>query len=228
MFCPKCRTEYREGFYICVHCNSDLVYELPPEERPEFIKSRKVSILEITNNTREMILRIIQESPILPRRVNLLSLFLSILRTRPTISVMIFWLAVLGVGLGIIPFWIASSKRLGSGELVGGGFISSLLVIPGLLGLSATVRFLILIYSAVRAGPVADAVIESLTVHPPSYKSPVAAAEGTRRVHCTNRTFVEKFQIDEPWVSELKIGAVFKVLVHPKENRSVVELGIKP
>lgn len=37
MFCPKCRTEYREGFYVCVDCNSNLVDELPPEEKREII-----------------------------------------------------------------------------------------------------------------------------------------------------------------------------------------------
>ena len=37
MFCPKCRTEYREGFRVCADCDSDLVDELPPEEKPEFI-----------------------------------------------------------------------------------------------------------------------------------------------------------------------------------------------
>ncbi len=36
MFCPKCRIEYREGFYVCADCNSDLVDKLPPEEEPEF------------------------------------------------------------------------------------------------------------------------------------------------------------------------------------------------
>jgi hypothetical protein len=42
MFCPKCRTEYREGFYVCVDCDSDLVDELPPEEKPEFIEYEEV------------------------------------------------------------------------------------------------------------------------------------------------------------------------------------------
>ena len=37
MFCPNCRTEYREGFTVCADCDSDLVGELPPEEKPEFI-----------------------------------------------------------------------------------------------------------------------------------------------------------------------------------------------
>jgi len=35
MFCPKCKTEYREGFYKCADCEVDLVYELPAEV-PEY------------------------------------------------------------------------------------------------------------------------------------------------------------------------------------------------
>ena len=31
MFCPKCRSEYRNGFYKCADCGVDLVSELPPE-----------------------------------------------------------------------------------------------------------------------------------------------------------------------------------------------------
>jgi tetratricopeptide (TPR) repeat protein len=31
MFCPKCKTEYREGFYTCKDCNVDLVDMLPSE-----------------------------------------------------------------------------------------------------------------------------------------------------------------------------------------------------
>jgi hypothetical protein len=31
MFCPKCKSEYREGFYKCADCDVDLVAEQPPE-----------------------------------------------------------------------------------------------------------------------------------------------------------------------------------------------------
>jgi hypothetical protein len=31
MFCPKCRTEYRNGFTTCADCELTLVPELPPE-----------------------------------------------------------------------------------------------------------------------------------------------------------------------------------------------------
>ena len=35
MFCPQCKSEYREGFYTCVDCEVPLVHELPSEHRPE-------------------------------------------------------------------------------------------------------------------------------------------------------------------------------------------------
>ena len=31
MFCPKCKSEYREGFYKCADCGAVLVSEQPPE-----------------------------------------------------------------------------------------------------------------------------------------------------------------------------------------------------
>lgn len=31
MFCPKCKIEYRDGFYTCADCGADLVAQLPQE-----------------------------------------------------------------------------------------------------------------------------------------------------------------------------------------------------
>lgn len=31
-WCPKCKSEYRDGFTVCADCGSELVDELPPEE----------------------------------------------------------------------------------------------------------------------------------------------------------------------------------------------------
>jgi hypothetical protein len=42
MFCPKCRAEYREGFNMCADCNIELVGELPPEPKPEFVDYEQV------------------------------------------------------------------------------------------------------------------------------------------------------------------------------------------
>jgi hypothetical protein len=35
MFCPLCKTEYREGFYMCADCSVPLVAELPQIEETE-------------------------------------------------------------------------------------------------------------------------------------------------------------------------------------------------
>ena len=36
MFCPKCKSEYREGFYKCSDCGIDLVGALPPKPAADF------------------------------------------------------------------------------------------------------------------------------------------------------------------------------------------------
>jgi len=33
MFCPKCRAEYREGFFECSDCQIPLVHQLPDEQQ---------------------------------------------------------------------------------------------------------------------------------------------------------------------------------------------------
>jgi len=37
MFCPKCRSEYREGYTECQECRVPLVEELPPEPEAEYV-----------------------------------------------------------------------------------------------------------------------------------------------------------------------------------------------
>jgi len=44
MFCPKCRTEYREGFSRCDDCDVDLIAELAPITQPE---PKPISYVEI-------------------------------------------------------------------------------------------------------------------------------------------------------------------------------------
>ncbi|HUL38007.1 MAG TPA: DUF2007 domain-containing protein [Thermodesulfobacteriota bacterium] len=44
MFCPQCRTEYREGFYTCTDCGVPLVSELPPEPAPEYLEFEEILI----------------------------------------------------------------------------------------------------------------------------------------------------------------------------------------
>lgn len=38
MFCPQCRTEYREGFASCADCRVPLVDTLPPEPTLEYVQ----------------------------------------------------------------------------------------------------------------------------------------------------------------------------------------------
>ncbi len=42
MFCPECRTEYREGFDTCTDCGIPLVSELQPEPAPERLEFEEI------------------------------------------------------------------------------------------------------------------------------------------------------------------------------------------
>jgi hypothetical protein len=44
MYCPKCRTEYQDGFTICAECNVPLMLECPPEPTPEYQEYVTVSV----------------------------------------------------------------------------------------------------------------------------------------------------------------------------------------
>ena len=49
MICPKCKSEYRQGFLTCADCDIELVPELAPEATPE------VSGVEFENDYAEYI-----------------------------------------------------------------------------------------------------------------------------------------------------------------------------
>jgi hypothetical protein len=45
MYCPKCRSEFREGFFECPECLVPLVEDLPPEEPepvPEYVDFKDI------------------------------------------------------------------------------------------------------------------------------------------------------------------------------------------
>ena len=45
MYCPKCRSEFREGIFKCSDCLVPLVYNLPPEEPkpiPEYVDFKEI------------------------------------------------------------------------------------------------------------------------------------------------------------------------------------------
>ena len=44
MFCPQCRTQYKEGFYTCKRCGVSLVSELPPGSAPGSLEFEKVLV----------------------------------------------------------------------------------------------------------------------------------------------------------------------------------------
>ena len=49
MFCPKCKSEYREGFNTCADCGTKLIIELPREENEEFEYVELTTIAEVNS-----------------------------------------------------------------------------------------------------------------------------------------------------------------------------------
>jgi hypothetical protein len=50
MYCPECRTEYREGFTECADCHVPLLAGAPPEEPDSFDPSLELVVVLESNN----------------------------------------------------------------------------------------------------------------------------------------------------------------------------------
>lgn len=52
MYCPECRSEYREGFTTCVDCEKALIPELPPLPPEDHEGEPMVTVLEVGDPAR--------------------------------------------------------------------------------------------------------------------------------------------------------------------------------
>lgn len=62
MYCPECRTEYREGFTECADCHVTLVDVLPDEETEHEEDGRFVNLLETDSPTDIALVRSLLDS----------------------------------------------------------------------------------------------------------------------------------------------------------------------
>ena len=51
MYCPKCKSEFRKGFFECSDCLVPLVEKLPPEEPKPTITLECIEFKKIKKNT---------------------------------------------------------------------------------------------------------------------------------------------------------------------------------
>jgi hypothetical protein len=65
MFCPKCKCEYRDGFYVCADCNIELVERLEVDNEPEFRAIDPVKVFSTRGGMEtEMILNLLRNNGI--------------------------------------------------------------------------------------------------------------------------------------------------------------------
>jgi hypothetical protein len=70
MFCPLCKTEYREGFDICAECSVPLVAELPQKENqaefPQLDNGEFVEVFETSDETEILIIKSVLDEEGIP------------------------------------------------------------------------------------------------------------------------------------------------------------------
>lgn len=67
-WCPKCKTEYREGFNICSDCNIELVPELPQDsdENANTINYKEAFLISVANDMEAKVIEALLSSHDIP------------------------------------------------------------------------------------------------------------------------------------------------------------------
>jgi hypothetical protein len=66
MFCPKCKAEYREGYYKCADCGTDLVAQLSDEPAEEAVFDNPVEVFSTYQQSEVAFIKSILEGEGIP------------------------------------------------------------------------------------------------------------------------------------------------------------------
>lgn len=66
MFCPLCKTEYREGFDTCADCSVPLVAELPEKEDHAAISGELVEVFQTLDQSEVLIVKSVLDEEGIP------------------------------------------------------------------------------------------------------------------------------------------------------------------
>lgn len=179
--------------------------------------------IEISKHTMDLTRSTLRQSPDPPRPVSFMRLLFSILRTSSSVITLIF-----GAGCLFTAEYMTSSW-LQSGETVGIYTIVPFVFLMGILIFLAPTRCALAYYAALRHGVIARTTVESITFQPVTNKTFAGMknglALGVRRVHSGSRSFQERFQIDQPFAEDIRVGTTLLTILDPHGKTSVIELG---
>jgi hypothetical protein len=66
MFCPLCKTEYREGFYTCADCSVPLVAELPQRNEDQVDAGELIEVFETLDQSEILMIKSVLDEERIP------------------------------------------------------------------------------------------------------------------------------------------------------------------